>query len=96
MRWDFLDDILGKFGFGEKWRRWIQSCLKSSRGSIIINGSPTEEFQFFKGLKQGNPLSPFLYILIIESLHLSFQRVEDTGMFKGIKIGSMVKLSHMF
>nr|GEZ43896.1 RNA-directed DNA polymerase, eukaryota [Tanacetum cinerariifolium] len=51
VRWDFLDDILGKFGFGDKWRMWIQSCLKSSRGSII--GSPTEEFQFFKGLKQG-------------------------------------------
>ncbi|GKC34188.1 RNA-directed DNA polymerase, eukaryota [Tanacetum coccineum] len=53
VRWDFLDDILKKFGFGEKWCKWIQSCLRSSRGSIIINGSPTEEFQFFKGLKQG-------------------------------------------
>nr|GEZ52760.1 glucose-methanol-choline oxidoreductase, FAD/NAD(P)-binding domain protein [Tanacetum cinerariifolium] len=51
--WDFLDDVLKKFGFGNKWCAWIQSCLRSSRGSIIINGSPTEEFQFFKGLKQG-------------------------------------------
>ncbi|GJU06692.1 RNA-directed DNA polymerase, eukaryota [Tanacetum coccineum] len=53
VRWDFLDDVLRKFGFGNKWCEWIQSCLKSSRGSILINGSPTEEFQFFKGLKQG-------------------------------------------
>ncbi|GJR69613.1 RNA-directed DNA polymerase, eukaryota, reverse transcriptase zinc-binding domain protein [Tanacetum coccineum] len=51
--WDFLDDVLRKFGFGNKWCEWIQKCLKSSRGSILINGSPTEEFQFFKGLKQG-------------------------------------------
>ncbi|GKB17175.1 RNA-directed DNA polymerase, eukaryota [Tanacetum coccineum] len=57
VRWDFLDDVLKKFGFGNKWCDWIQS-LRSSRGSIIINGSPTEEFQFFKGLKQGDPLSP--------------------------------------
>ncbi|GJX07698.1 RNA-directed DNA polymerase, eukaryota [Tanacetum coccineum] len=44
VRWDFLDDVLKNFGFGNKWCRWIQSCLKSSRGSILINGSPTEEF----------------------------------------------------
>nr|GEU29659.1 RNA-directed DNA polymerase, eukaryota [Tanacetum cinerariifolium] len=96
VRWDLFDDILGKFGFGDKWRMWIQSCLKSSRGSIIINGSPTEEFQFFKGLNQGDPLSPFLFILVMESLHLSFQRVEEAEMFKGIKIGPTVTLSHMF
>ncbi|GJR55734.1 RNA-directed DNA polymerase, eukaryota [Tanacetum coccineum] len=82
VRWDFLDDVLKKFGFGNKWCAWIQSCLRSSRGSIIINGSPTKEFQFFKGLKQGDPLSPFLFILIMESLHLSFQRVVDVGMHK--------------
>ncbi|GJZ52289.1 RNA-directed DNA polymerase, eukaryota, reverse transcriptase zinc-binding domain protein [Tanacetum coccineum] len=50
--WDFLDDILVKFGFGIKWRGWIQNCLNSSKGSILVNGSPMEEFQFYKGLKQ--------------------------------------------
>ncbi|GJU69417.1 nucleotide-binding alpha-beta plait domain-containing protein [Tanacetum coccineum] len=53
VRWDFLDDILVKFGFGIKWRGWIQNCLNSSKGSILVNRSPTEEFQFYKGLKQG-------------------------------------------
>nr|GFB51005.1 cysteine-rich receptor-like protein kinase [Tanacetum cinerariifolium] len=52
VRWDFLDDILNKFGFENKWRMWILSCLRSSRGSILVNSSTTEEFQFFKGLKQ--------------------------------------------
>nr|GEV49703.1 hypothetical protein [Tanacetum cinerariifolium] len=84
VRWDFLDDILRKFGFGEKWCKWILSCLRSSRGSTLVNGSLMEEFLFCKGLKQGDPLSPFLFILIMESLHLSFQRVEDAGLFTGI------------
>nr|GFA96477.1 RNA-directed DNA polymerase, eukaryota [Tanacetum cinerariifolium] len=88
--------VLLKFGFGNKWRLLIQSCLRSSRGSIIVNGSPTEEFQFFKGLKQGDPLSPFLFILVMESLHLSFQRVVDAGMFTGIKLCSSLNLSHLF
>ncbi|GJY31768.1 RNA-directed DNA polymerase, eukaryota [Tanacetum coccineum] len=96
IRWDFLDDILKKFGFGDKWCNWIQSCLRSSRGSIIINGSPTEEFYFQKGLKQGDPLSPFLFILVMESLHLSFQRVVDAGMFKGVQLNPSLNLSHMF
>nr|GEX44636.1 RNA-directed DNA polymerase, eukaryota [Tanacetum cinerariifolium] len=76
--------------------QWCKACLKSSRGSIIINGSPTEEFQLGKGLKQGDPLSLFLFILIMETLHLSFQRVVNAGMFHGLQLGGLVNLSHMF
>nr|GEW69331.1 RNA-directed DNA polymerase, eukaryota [Tanacetum cinerariifolium] len=74
----------------------IQACLKSSRGSVIINGSPTEEFQFGKGIKQGDPLSPFLFLLIIESLHLSFQRVLDAGLFQGLQLGNINSLVNIF
>ncbi|GKA60514.1 RNA-directed DNA polymerase, eukaryota, reverse transcriptase zinc-binding domain protein, partial [Tanacetum coccineum] len=84
IRWDYLDDVLRKFGFGEKWCGWIQECLRSSWGSVLVNGSPTEEFQFFKGLKQGDPLSLFIFILVMESLHLSFKRVVDAGITKNI------------
>ncbi|GJY28671.1 RNA-directed DNA polymerase, eukaryota, reverse transcriptase zinc-binding domain protein [Tanacetum coccineum] len=66
------------------------------RGSILVNGSPTNEFQFHKGLKQGDPISPFLFILIMETLHLSFQNVVNEGMFKGVSIGSSLNLSHLF
>ncbi|GJX01696.1 RNA-directed DNA polymerase, eukaryota, reverse transcriptase zinc-binding domain protein [Tanacetum coccineum] len=51
VRWDFVDDILKNFGFGENLRGWINGCLRSSRGSVIVNGSPTNEFQFYKGFK---------------------------------------------
>nr|GFB07773.1 RNA-directed DNA polymerase, eukaryota [Tanacetum cinerariifolium] len=80
VRWDFIDDILRRFGFGEKWCKWIQSCLYSSRGSVLVNESPMKEFQFHEGLKQGALLYPFLFILVMESLHVSFQRVVDAGL----------------
>ncbi|GKE96364.1 RNA-directed DNA polymerase, eukaryota, partial [Tanacetum coccineum] len=96
VRWDYLDAVLLNFGFGDRWRGWIQSCLNSSKGSVIVNGSPTNEFLFQRDLKQGDPLSPFLFILIMESLYISFQRVVDTGMFSGIAMGTSWQLSHLF
>ncbi|GJY31620.1 RNA-directed DNA polymerase, eukaryota, reverse transcriptase zinc-binding domain protein [Tanacetum coccineum] len=73
-----------------RWCDWIQSCLRSYRGLVIVNGSPTREFQFHKGLKQGDPLSPFLFILIMESRHILVQRVVDAGMFRGAKVGGLM------
>ncbi|GJR94769.1 RNA-directed DNA polymerase, eukaryota [Tanacetum coccineum] len=64
--------------------------------SVLLNGSPTSEFQFHCGLKQGDPLPPYLFILVMESLHLSLFRAIKAGIFKGIKIGSSLNISHLF
>ncbi|GKC91022.1 RNA-directed DNA polymerase, eukaryota [Tanacetum coccineum] len=96
VRWDFLDSLIDKFRFGTKWRGWIKGCLNSTRGSILVNGSPTSEFKFYKGLKQGDPLSPFLFILVMESLHFSFNHILNAGVFKGIRIDNSLTLSHLF
>ncbi|GJU10520.1 RNA-directed DNA polymerase, eukaryota [Tanacetum coccineum] len=74
----------------------IQGCLNSAMGSILINGSPTTEFKFYKGLKKRDPLSPFLFILIMESLHLSFKNVIHSSLYKGIQIDDSLMLSHFF
>ncbi|GJZ59706.1 RNA-directed DNA polymerase, eukaryota, reverse transcriptase zinc-binding domain protein [Tanacetum coccineum] len=96
IRWDFLDDVLKEFGFRCKWRNWIQSCLTSSKGSILVNGCPTNEFQFYKGLNTRRSLYPLPLYPRDESLHLSFQRIVNAGMFKGIVLDQSLCLSHMF
>ncbi|GKB47967.1 RNA-directed DNA polymerase, eukaryota [Tanacetum coccineum] len=96
VRWDYLDDVLISFGFGPKWRSWIRGSLSSGKASILVNGSLTTEFHLYRGLKQGDPLAPFLFLLIMESLHLSFSRAVEAGIFKGYKIDPSTTLSHLF
>ncbi|GKC95436.1 RNA-directed DNA polymerase, eukaryota [Tanacetum coccineum] len=94
--WDYLLDILEAFGFGHVWCNWIRGTLRSSKASILINGSPSNEFYCYRGLKQGDPLASYLFILIMESLHLSFSRVVDQGFFKGIQLPGQLSISHLF
>nr|GEW34398.1 putative RNA-directed DNA polymerase, eukaryota, reverse transcriptase zinc-binding domain protein [Tanacetum cinerariifolium] len=96
IRWDFLDDTLHSFGFDLKWRRWVKGCLSSAMASILVNGSPSSEFAFERCLKQGDPLSPYLFILVMESSNLSFNTVVVDGLYSGITIGTSMKVSHLF
>ncbi|GKC14822.1 RNA-directed DNA polymerase, eukaryota [Tanacetum coccineum] len=70
--------------------------FSSAMASILVNGSPTSEFPFFCGLKQGDPLAPYLFILIMESLYISFSRAINDGLFKGVHIQGSMSLSHIF
>nr|GEW59931.1 RNA-directed DNA polymerase, eukaryota [Tanacetum cinerariifolium] len=96
IRWDFLEDVLITFGFGPKWCSWISGCLNSGMASVLLNGSLSAEFQFYCGLKQGDPLAPYLFLLVMESLHLLVSKAIEAGIFKGIKIDSSLSLSHLF
>lgn len=53
VRWKFLYEILGYMGFLARWVTWIKACIESPTISILVNGSPTEEFKMRRGLRQG-------------------------------------------
>ena len=58
--WGYLDAVMSKMVFPVLWRKWIKECVSTNTTSVIVNGSPTEEFPLKRGLRQGDPLSPFL------------------------------------
>lgn len=59
-------------------------CVTSARAAILLNGSSTKEFCFERGLRQGDPLSPFLFILVTEVLHLMMVKAGELDVIKGI------------
>ncbi|XP_071689351.1 uncharacterized protein [Rutidosis leptorrhynchoides] len=95
VNWEYLMFMFTSLGFGSKWCAWIRGCLESAKTSVLVNGSPTREFCIRRGLRQGEPLSPFLFIIVMEGLHIAFQRSMECNLIRGINIGSLdVSLSH--
>jgi exonuclease III len=86
MEWKLILSIMQSLGFHSTWLQWIESCISSSSFSILLNGSPFGLFSPKRGLKQGDPLSPFLFILGTEVLSRLLLKEERVGNLKGIKI----------
>ncbi|GKA49601.1 RNA-directed DNA polymerase, eukaryota, reverse transcriptase zinc-binding domain protein [Tanacetum coccineum] len=60
--------------------------LSSASISVLVNGSPSREFKIERGLRQGDPLSPFLFLIVVEALQISIHEACNKGAFKGLKI----------
>ncbi|RVW55071.1 LINE-1 reverse transcriptase-like [Vitis vinifera] len=97
--WDFLMKILRKLGFGSRWMEWIWWCISTAKFFVLVNGVPAGFFSSTKGLRQGDPLSPYLFILGMEVLSALLRRAAIGGFVSGCRFwgrGRMeLNISHL-
>jgi hypothetical protein len=85
IRWHYMVKSLEAFGFTHHWISWIVSLVSTTSYSLLINGSPTKPFWPTRGIIQGDLLSPFLFILMMEGLSRSIKSATTLGEITGIK-----------
>jgi len=88
VNWEFLLYLLKRCGFGEKWRDWVAYCITTVWFSILINGSLFGFFSSSHGLRQGDPLSSLLFVLVMEALSRMMNATVDRGLLSRFSMGS--------
>ncbi|KAK3197988.1 hypothetical protein Dsin_021403 [Dipteronia sinensis] len=92
----FLDHMLNELGFGWKWCQWIRNFISSPAVSVLVNGSPTRQFGIKRGLREGDPLSPFLFNVAVEGLSALLRKAASMDMLKGIFFSEdSIHISHL-
>lgn len=93
VEWGFLRGIMSKLGFCSK---WVMMCVSSVSMNILYNGSPVQSFIPQRGLRQGDPISPYLFIMITEGLSALLRNAESRGILHGVAFTKRApKVTHL-
>ncbi|CAL2265654.1 unnamed protein product [Prunus armeniaca] len=97
VEWDFLAAAMAKMRFDNFWIHLVITCISTVSFSILLNGKPGASFFPSQGLRQGDPLSPYLFLIISKVLSLNISTLVNEGELAGVKVarGAPV-LSHIF
>jgi hypothetical protein len=68
LSWKYMKVLLSTFVFNKDWVSWIMNLISSTFSSIIVSGVPSQPFSPSRGIRQGDPLSPFLFVIMVEGL----------------------------
>ena len=99
INWKFLISVLKEIGFGCKWIEWVKWCISTASFSVLINGSLVGFFSSTRGLRHGDPLSLYLFVLGMEVFSLLIDKAISGGFLIGYTLngsnGEVVTVSHL-
>ena len=86
VNWEALLNLLTRMGFGEKWCRWICTCISTDQFFVLVKGLQADFFGSSRGLRQGDPLSLMLFLVMMEVLSRMLKRMEGAGLLRGFRV----------
>lgn len=97
VEWNFLEKVMQKLGFQERWISWVMECVKTVSYSFSINGEIKEYVVPQRGIRQGDPLSPYLVLLCSEGFSNLLRKAADANLITGMKVSrGGPSITHLF
>ena len=88
--WRFLCKVLEAFGFSKQWINLIFKFISTPKFSVLVNGTPEGFFGTSRGIRQGDPLSPFLFIIMAEAFGRAISEAQRKEEISGITVTSNI------
>lgn len=86
VEWAFMERLLLKMGFSTTWVSRILKCISSVQYKVLLNGQPKGCIVSNRGLRQGDPMSPYLFIMCTEALIANIKKEERNKKLTGLKV----------
>lgn len=87
VKWMFLEQMLARFGFAPAWISMIMRCVTSANFMVKFNGGVSRLFTPSRGLRQGDPLSPYLFLFYVEGFSALLKKAQADNIIKGVSFG---------
>jgi hypothetical protein len=88
VEWKYLEEIMLKLGFSRRWVTMVMRLVTSVSFSVLFNGVPREEFRPTRGIRQGDPISPYLFLLAAEGLSCLLKNHDQSSALNGVQVAS--------
>jgi hypothetical protein len=97
VEWRFLETVMHRLGFARRWIQLIMMCVSSVEYAVLVNGEPCGQIKPERGLRQGDPISPYLFLLCAEALSAMVKKANDDGVLTGVSTSrGGPRISHLF
>ncbi|VFQ79646.1 unnamed protein product [Cuscuta campestris] len=93
--WSYIEKCLEHFGFSHRFIRLVMNSIKHSVVSTLINGNPSKSFNPKRGVRQGDPLSPYIFIIAMEGLTRSLNHLHNSGQIRKYNTGRIQTVNHL-